>query len=508
MRYGTAKPHHLVERAAAWGQPALALTDRDGLYGAVKFVRACMEHGIAPILGVDLALEPPTRERARPGRPVRTPVRGGALVDPRLPRVTVLARGSGGPAGLAPGEGWAALCRLVTATHLRGERGNPVTTADLVATHAGTRSTRPRSHRPPARPRADPSATSGEASGQARPRDTCLQDGPSRLVVLLGPDSDVGRAVLARKHTQARTALERWVARMPRGSVVVEVVCHGGPEHLPGSLGQAGRMLALAREVGVPSVITAAVRHTDPQDAAVVDVLDAARRLVALDERHLDRVTDGRPPRTDTPHARPRPRRRAGLRTRPRRRWDPRQGAGPRAGRPHHDPRDGVHPGPPGRPRHRVGPPARARGARHPRGHQPAPRARPALPRVHRRPLPGPHRERARCRQRRDSRTSWASSRHSATRPTSSPSRRCATSSARWGCGSRPEARVRARSSTSCSASPGSTRCATACSWSASAPRCGPSCPTSTSTWSPPDAPRSTSGSSTTSAATGSRASR
>ena len=139
MRYGTAKPGQLVERAAAWNQPALALTDRDGLYGAVKFVRACMEHGIAPILGVDLALEPPTREGARPTRQVRTPVRGGALVDPRLPRVTVLARGSGGPVGLAPGEGWAALCRLVTATHLRGERGNPVTTADLIATHAGTR---------------------------------------------------------------------------------------------------------------------------------------------------------------------------------------------------------------------------------------------------------------------------------------------------------------------------------------------------------------------------------
>ena len=175
MRYGTAKPGQLVERAAAWHQPALALTDRDGLYGAVKFVRACMEHGIAPILGVDLALEPPTRARARPTRHVRTPVRGGALVDPRLPRVTVLARGSGGPMGLAPGEGWAALCRLVTATHLRGERGNPVTTADLIATHASTRQDLegdPERHperipsatpsaTPSACPSAPPSATSG-----------------------------------------------------------------------------------------------------------------------------------------------------------------------------------------------------------------------------------------------------------------------------------------------------------------------------------------------------------
>src|SRR5690349_3565237 len=90
MRYGTAKPHQLVERAAAFGQPALALTDRDGLYGAVKFVRACMEHDVAPILGVDLAIEPPGAGRPRRAEHVRTPVRGGALVDPRLPRVTVL----------------------------------------------------------------------------------------------------------------------------------------------------------------------------------------------------------------------------------------------------------------------------------------------------------------------------------------------------------------------------------------------------------------------------------
>ncbi|GAA5028897.1 DNA polymerase III subunit alpha [Terrabacter aeriphilus] len=271
MRYGTAKPHDLVERAAAFGQPALALTDRDGLYGAVKFVRACMEHGVAPVLGVDLALGPePAEVRRAPS--VRTPVRGGALVDPRLPRVTVLARGAGG--GLQPGEGWAALCRLVTATHLRGERGNPVTTASLLAEHAG------------ARPR--PDAAGAEPGRGASP---AADAADARLVVLLGPDSDVGRAVLAKRRDRARAALERWVALLPRGAVAVEVVCHGGPEHLPGSLGQAGRMLALAREVGVPSVITAAVRHADPQDAAIVDVLDAARRLVALDERHLDRVT-------------------------------------------------------------------------------------------------------------------------------------------------------------------------------------------------------------------------
>ena len=58
LRYGASTPAALVERASALGQPALALTDRDGLYGAVRFVQACDEAGIAPVLGVDLAVGP------------------------------------------------------------------------------------------------------------------------------------------------------------------------------------------------------------------------------------------------------------------------------------------------------------------------------------------------------------------------------------------------------------------------------------------------------------------
>ena len=41
LRYGTATPRALAARAADLGMPALALTDRDGLYGAFKHVKAC-----------------------------------------------------------------------------------------------------------------------------------------------------------------------------------------------------------------------------------------------------------------------------------------------------------------------------------------------------------------------------------------------------------------------------------------------------------------------------------
>ncbi|GGK69536.1 DNA polymerase III subunit alpha [Ornithinimicrobium pekingense] len=331
MRYGASHPAELVRRAAALGQPALALTDRDGLYGAVRFARACGDAGVAPVLGVDLALDLDDVHPARSGRvalggedalaaarPARAgvpgsagrgahgvpggpvwrrpeapgawvgdstwtdggtawaaglsgrrraqPVKGGALVDDQHPRVVVLARGQ--QSGLEPGLGWARLCRLVTQTHLAGERGLPRTRRDLLA------------------------------------RAAAPVDGRAPVVVLLGPDSDVGRAVLARRHDAARTLLRAWQAVVPAGALRVEVVCHGGPEGTPASLGHASRMWALARECGVPAVLTAAVRHAAPDQARVVDVLDAARRMVALDERHLDRVsTAGHLADTATMHA-------------------------------------------------------------------------------------------------------------------------------------------------------------------------------------------------------------
>ena len=269
MRYGSATPQSLVERAAQYGQPALALTDRDGLYGAVRFVQAAARAGIAAVLGVDLAmsgglLDPPP-DPAR--RPVRTPARGGAIVDPRLPRVTVLAAGVGDGAfperrgehrvgnpwvptgsgtGLPHAAGWSALCRLVTDTHLRGERGNPVSTPHRIAAFAAAAG-REGGVRPGAR------------SGRGAPPRAA--PGPAALITLLGPDSDVGRALLRGDRDDARALLTAWQALLPPDGLIIEVVCHGGPDGTPGSRNHAARMLALADETGIPAILSAAVRH-------------------------------------------------------------------------------------------------------------------------------------------------------------------------------------------------------------------------------------------------------
>ncbi|HZC41112.1 MAG TPA: DNA polymerase III subunit alpha [Streptosporangiaceae bacterium] len=220
LRYGVDTPAALAARAAELGMPALALTDRDGLYGAVKHAVACAQAGIAPILGADLAL----RDEAggRGGDPAR---RDGAGR-----RVTVLAAGK---------QGWASLCRLVSAAH-QGERGDPAVTPDLVAEHA------------------------------------------ANLVVLLGPGSDAGQAAAARRPDLAAAALRRW---RERAETVIEIVDH----RAPGDRFRAGRMLELAREQGIPAVLSNAVRYLEPADGPVAQVLDAARQLVPLGHRHRDR---------------------------------------------------------------------------------------------------------------------------------------------------------------------------------------------------------------------------
>ena len=267
LRHGATMPADLVARATEHGQSLLALTDRDGVYGAVRFVQACAAAGIAPVLGVDLALDLPhvrssrTRDSnvggagrpmppvARPpdagvpsgipqrGRVHRTPLRGGAWVDPRHPRAVLLARGP---------RGWRSLCRLLTAVHAtRDDARSAAASLDQIAAHA---------------------------------------DG---LVVLLGPHSPVVEALAVHRPDLADTLVAPW--REIFGEALrIEVVSHRARSG-PLSTAVAARALGWARDRGITPVLAHAVRYVDPGQGRVVDVLDATRRLVALDDRHRDR---------------------------------------------------------------------------------------------------------------------------------------------------------------------------------------------------------------------------
>src|SRR3954463_2764937 len=108
LKEGACTPEQLAARAAEVGMPAVALTDRDGLYGAARFVHACASAGVQPILGASLTV----RAEAPP---------------PGDASVVLLANDD---------VGYANLCRLLTDAHLLGERGDPWVATEQICAHA------------------------------------------------------------------------------------------------------------------------------------------------------------------------------------------------------------------------------------------------------------------------------------------------------------------------------------------------------------------------------------
>ena len=87
------EPKTIAERAARLGFPAIALTDRNGLFGAMPFSDACMGKGVQPIIGALLGV-------ARPPE-----IGGEAGID----YLVLLAQDE---------TGYGNLCKLVSSAHL------------------------------------------------------------------------------------------------------------------------------------------------------------------------------------------------------------------------------------------------------------------------------------------------------------------------------------------------------------------------------------------------------
>jgi len=93
MLEGAMEPKTIASRAATLGFPAIAVTDRNGLYGVMPFSEACIGKGVQPIVGAMLAV-------ARP------PELGG---EGGIDWLVLLAKDE---------QGYANLCKLVSAAHL------------------------------------------------------------------------------------------------------------------------------------------------------------------------------------------------------------------------------------------------------------------------------------------------------------------------------------------------------------------------------------------------------
>src|SRR3977135_1846410 len=87
---GGSFPEQLAEVAAELEMPAMALLDRNGVYGAQRFSVAAREHNVRPIVGSELSMED-----------------GGVL-----------------PVLVQNRTGYKNLCELLTQAHLRSEKGS------------------------------------------------------------------------------------------------------------------------------------------------------------------------------------------------------------------------------------------------------------------------------------------------------------------------------------------------------------------------------------------------
>ena len=56
MLEGAIEPKGMAKLAKERGFPAIAICDRDGLYGAVMFAKACMDEGVQPLIGTLLGI--------------------------------------------------------------------------------------------------------------------------------------------------------------------------------------------------------------------------------------------------------------------------------------------------------------------------------------------------------------------------------------------------------------------------------------------------------------------
>jgi error-prone DNA polymerase len=240
-------PEALVDRAAMLGYPAVALVDRDGVYGAPRFHKAAVAAGLRPIIGAELTLglgvEVENQGRGARGRHAKS-LSGGRATERHAPAPS--------PQPLAPvsvlvasPEGYRNLCRLITTMKLRAPKGEGALTLDDLDGHV------------------------------------------HGLVAL------AGRPLLATDRHGVGGLLDRLVGIFGRANVYVEL-----QRHLQRDEAWDNEMLvSLAEAFRVPILATNGVRFAAPEARPLHDVLTcirehttlatAGRRLVANAERYL-----------------------------------------------------------------------------------------------------------------------------------------------------------------------------------------------------------------------------
>jgi len=237
---GASLPEALVDRAAELGYPAIALLDRDGVYGAPRFHKAATAAGIRPIIGAELTIAG-TGEAGRAGEPI-PPVQPFML-----------------PVLCESAEGYQNLSKLITRMKMRA-------------------------HAPASPPRA-PARWGGKGEGALTLDDL---DGHTRGLVALA-----GRAALDVRRHGVGGLLDRLVGVFGRANVYVELQRHLRRDEER----DTEALVSLASAFGVPTIATNGVRFATRVERPLFDVLtcihhhttvaEAGRQLTPNAERYL-----------------------------------------------------------------------------------------------------------------------------------------------------------------------------------------------------------------------------
>ncbi len=227
---GASHPEELAEEAARLGLAGLAVTDHDGLYGAVRFALAARELGLPTVFGAELTLG------------ITRPANGEP--DPEGEHLLVLAEGP---------VGYARLARAISEAQMAGEKGAPRITVDALVRAA-------------------------RAPVHLHPRASAHNDS---WYVLTGCRKGTVPAALVRDGpSAARAALDQLVAGFGRDRVLVELWDHGDPidRHRNDALAR------VAMAAGVDVVATNNVHYATPARRPLATALAAVRASRSLDE--------------------------------------------------------------------------------------------------------------------------------------------------------------------------------------------------------------------------------
>jgi error-prone DNA polymerase len=221
---GASQPEALIERAAALGMPAMALLDRNGVYGSARFHTSAKRNGVRAHIGAEISVSSLGPRLAPPDwlphQQLAEPARLPLLCESR--------------------EGYQNLCQLITQFKMR---------------------------------------ETSKQHGEANLDD--LAQYASGLVCLTGGDEGpLAAALMCGGEEAGREAVEQLVRIFGRANVYVELQRH--EEREEEWRNQAA--IRIARSLKLPLLATNGVRHATAYDREILDLFTAIRHHTQLDQ--------------------------------------------------------------------------------------------------------------------------------------------------------------------------------------------------------------------------------